>query len=153
MKIRIAFTRLDGGCSIITGESQGKETREEARARIVARNQEAGVIPAGATLVDDPTLPQDRHYRDAWRIAGRNVETDIAAARIVARQRLRDKREEKWRDYDTEVTKALASGDTAAAANAERERQRLRDVTKDVRLNAVDEAALRTAEAEILGEI
>lgn len=53
---RIAFTRADGGVSIMTPESP--ESLEAALSR----------CPPGAVIVDDEDLPKDRSTRNSWKL-------------------------------------------------------------------------------------
>jgi len=85
--------------------------------------------------IDPEDLP-DRLFREAWAFSGQAIVVNMDRAREIHRDRLRAIRAPLFEPLDVEVTRALVSGDSGAAAAAEAKRQALRDVTDDVRLLA-----------------
>ena len=80
------------------------------------------------------TVPADRTFRGAWQFNGAAVEIDMSAARDIHRDNLRAERAPRLAALDVDYMKALeTSGDTAAIAA---EKQTLRDVTADARIEA-----------------
>lgn len=95
------------------------------------------------------TVPADRTFRGAWQFNGAAVEIDMAKARDIHRDNLRVERAPKLAALDVAYMKALeTSGDTAAIAA---EKQALRDVTADARIEAAaTPEALKALTLEIL---
>lgn len=90
-------------------------------------------------------FPADRTFRDAWTgdAAGTGVAVDMPRARAIHMDRIRAARAPELARLDTEVSKALAAGDSAGAASAEAARQALRDLPATFDLTAAaDPAAL-----------
>lgn len=81
-------------------------------------------------------LPEDREYRAAWTWTTDDPAVDISieAARNVARDQLRAHRNERFAVLDVRISRAMAEGDTAQVQEIERQRQALRDATRDPRI-------------------
>jgi hypothetical protein len=90
MPLRYAFTRPDGGVTIIHAAAKadiervlGPLTDAQYEAHVLERS-----IPADATdvtkLPDDWTPPDDRTFRDAWKNDKGKVEVDLAKAKNLA---------------------------------------------------------------------
>jgi hypothetical protein len=90
MAIKYAYTRPDGGVSIVHAAPKehiervlGPLTDEAYEAHVVERS-----IPADATnvtkLPDDWTPPDDRTFRDAWKHDKGKVVVDFEKAKKVA---------------------------------------------------------------------
>lgn len=102
---------------------------EEYRRFVYAR-----AIPKNATnvheLSEDWVIPDiDRAYRDAWVTDGKTVSVDMAKAREVHKDKLRDLRAPLLAAADVEMLKAYK--DRALQDTIEAKRQQLRDVTTD----------------------
>lgn len=80
------------------------------------------------------TVPADRTFRGAWAFNGNAVEIDMTKARDIHRDNLRAERAPKLADLDVAYMKALEQGGDTAAIAAEK--QALRDVTADARIEA-----------------
>jgi hypothetical protein len=79
-------------------------------------------------------LPKGREFRSAWTFNGAAVEVDMTKAKDIQRDTLRQERKPKLEELDVEVMKALESGKSTSSVAAEK--QRLRDLTKDPRIEA-----------------
>ena len=80
------------------------------------------------------TVPQDRTFRGAWQFNGSAVEVDMAAARDIHRDKIRQARVELLAALDTAFMKALEKGaDTTAIVAA---KQALRDAPVDPAIDA-----------------
>jgi hypothetical protein len=90
MALKYAFTRTDGGVSIVTAAAKkdlervlGPLTDEQYKAHVLERS-----IPADATDVTelpvDWSPPEDRTFRDAWKNDKGNVTVDLAKAKAIA---------------------------------------------------------------------
>jgi hypothetical protein len=80
------------------------------------------------------TVPADRTFRGAWQFNGAAVEIDMAAAKEIHRDNLRAARKPLLDALDVDYMKALETGGDAAAVAAQK--QTLRDVTADARIEA-----------------
>ena len=80
------------------------------------------------------TVPADRTFRGAWQFSGNAVDIDMAAARDIHRDNLRAERKPLLEALDIEYMKALEA-DTGTV-NITAEKQKLRDVTADPRIDA-----------------
>lgn len=86
--------------------------------------------------IQDRDVPPDRTFRGAWRCKGDNIEVDMPAAREIHRERLRRHRARMMPDLDAEYIKADEKGDKARKQEIAQEKQRLRDITADPRIEA-----------------
>lgn len=75
----------------------------------------------------------DRTFREAWQDTGR-ITVNMTKAREVARARIRGWRANKLTALDIEYQRADETGDAAAKARVVAEKQRLRDLPFDVRI-------------------
>ena len=80
------------------------------------------------------TVPQDRTFRGAWQFNGAAVEVDMVAAKAIHKDNLRMARAPRLADLDVAYMKALEAGSGAAEIAAEK--QVLRDITSDARIEA-----------------
>ena len=80
------------------------------------------------------TAPTDRTFRGAWQFSGNAVDIDMAAARDIHRDNLRQARKPLLDALDVDYMKALEQGGDTAAIAAQK--QVLRDVTADARIDA-----------------
>ena len=115
------------------------ETEAAYIARVHARTVEKwlrdGKLPPGdypLVVIEHEEIPQDRSYRDAWTFNGK-FDHDLNKARELHKEKLRLARVPLLQDLDIQVSKALASGKPEVAP-LEAERQKLRDITADPRI-------------------
>lgn len=80
------------------------------------------------------TVPGDRVFRGAWQFNGDAVEVDMAAAKAIHKDNLRAERAPRLADLDVAYMKALESG--SGAADIAAQKQVLRDITSDARIDA-----------------
>lgn len=80
------------------------------------------------------TVPADRTFRGAWQFNGAAVEIDMDAAKAIHKDNLRVARKPLLDALDVDYMKALETGGDAAAVAAQK--QTLRDVTSDARIEA-----------------
>ena len=80
------------------------------------------------------TVPTDRTFRGAWQFDGAAVEIDMAAAKEIHKDNLRAARKPLLDALDVTYMKALEAGTDTASIVAEK--QALRDVTADARIDA-----------------
>lgn len=81
---------------------------------------------------DSVAGPSDRTYRGAWTTSGVRIVVDMEKARAIHRDTLRRERAPRLSALDVAYMRGLETGaDTTAIAT---EKQRLRDVTHDPRI-------------------
>ncbi len=136
MPLRFAFTRPDGGVSIVNAMPKegievllGPLTEDEYEAHVLERS-----IPADAVKVtrlpDDWTPPSDRTFRNAWaHRGGGKIDVDMPKARGIHKARLRELREPVFKQNDVDFIIAQRTGDKDMEHRANDRRQALRDVT------------------------
>lgn len=83
--------------------------------------------PAGAVVIEDSQLPQDRYFRGAWALGQGAVNVNMVKARDIHVAKLKEKREKKLKDLDIEWSKALGQKKQKDADDIEAKRQALRD--------------------------
>ncbi len=82
------------------------------------------------------TVPADRTFRGAWHFNGNAVEVDMTKARDIHRDALRAERNPRFDALDAEWFRAAETADTDAQASVAAQKQALRDVTDDARIDA-----------------
>jgi len=82
------------------------------------------------------TVPQDRTFRGAWQFDGAVVEVDMPLARDIHRDNLRAERAPRLDALDADWFRAAETNDTDAQAAVAAQKQALRDVTSDARIDA-----------------
>ena len=80
-------------------------------------------------IVEDDAIPQERDFRNAWVLTDK-IEVDITKAQAITKDRLRNERKPLLEALDVEVMKNITNADKLAQIEAEK--QRLRDITKQV---------------------
>lgn len=90
------------------------------------------VVPAGADYIamEVADLPEDRYFRDAWKLVGGALTIDIEGAKEVQRNHWRRLRRPKLLALDIAFIQALEAGDTVAQADIAAQKTALRDVTE-----------------------
>ena len=134
---RIIYTRPDGGVSIVSPAAEQRlltETEEEFMVRI-----QTLVVPSDAInpqIVDESVIPTDRTFRNALRQTGSALTHDMPKCRDIWRNKLRELRRPKMAALDAAYMQADERGDTVEKARIAVEKQALRDVTADPRIEA-----------------
>ena len=90
------------------------------------------------------TVPSDRHFRGAWSLSGTVITEDMAAAKAIFKDKIREARKPLLEAKDVELMKALEAGtSTTAIATA---KDALRDAPAASAIgSASDIAALKAA--------
>jgi len=136
---KIIYTCSDGNLSIvgpvrnILGETLTTDAAIEQRAW--DKLPEDAINPQ---YVDESVIPTDRTFRNAWTVEAGNVVVNIDKAKALTKDRLRAERKPLLEAQDVEFQRAQETGaDTAVII---KEKQRLRDITKQVdALTSIDE--------------
>ena len=90
------------------------------------------------------TVPSDRHFRMAWALDGKVITEDLAAAKVIFKDQIREVRKPLLEAQDVAYMKALeTSADTTAiVAN----KQKLRDAPAAAAITNADTIAKLKAE-------
>ena len=82
----------------------------------------------------DATVPSDRHFRGAWTLSGSTISEDLATAKDIFKDKVREVRKPLLDAEDVIYMKALEAGTGAAEIAAQK--ATLRDITDDARIAA-----------------
>ena len=130
---KIIFQNADGGVSVV--HPTGEVPIEDLPARLGLTDYE---------IVDDDVIPTDRTFRNAWRKDGTSVVENLAAAKGIAHETRRAKRDEEFKPHDDLIAKQIPGADTDAA---EASRAAIR--TKYATMQTAIDAATTTAEIKV----
>ena len=75
----------------------------------------------------DATVPSDRHFRGAWTLSGTTITEDLAVAKTIFKDKVREARTPLLAAEDVVYMKALEAGDTDAQAASVTKKTNLRD--------------------------
>jgi len=89
----------------------------------------------GYRIIDDTEVPADRTFREAWTDTGK-IEIDMPKAKEVHRNKIRAVRADKLMQLDGEWMRATGQNKKQEADDIEAQRQILRDLPADPRIEA-----------------
>ena len=89
----------------------------------------------------DATVPSDRHFRGAWTLSGTTITEDIAAAKVIFKDKVREVRTPLLDAEDVVYMKALEAGDTDAQAASVTKKKALRDAPAASAITSADTIA------------
>ena len=100
------------------------------------------------------TVPADRHFRGAWSLSGSVITEDMAAAKEIFKDKIREVRGPLLEAEDVVYMKALEAGDSDAQAASVTAKNALRNAPAASAItNAADIAALKAAwDTDVLGD-
>jgi hypothetical protein len=75
----------------------------------------------------DATVPSDRHFRNAWTLSGTTITEDIAAAKVIFKDKVREARTPLLDAEDVIYMKALEADDADAKTASVAKKKALRD--------------------------
>lgn len=136
---RIVITRADGGVTIRQPLEDMRDGETEAGflARVIAQHPKPGALEY--FIIDASQVPPPDEYRGALTFAGGKFGHDMTKAREVHRERIREARQPLLEAADVAFMRNLETGgDNKPIAD---EKQRLRDATKDPRIDAAKTVA------------
>jgi len=98
------------------------------------------------------TVPANRDFRGAWSLSGSVISEDMAKAKEIFKDKIREVRKPLLEEKDVELMKALEAGTSTTAIAADKDA--LRDATDDAAItNATDIAGLKAAwDTSVLGD-
>ena len=100
------------------------------------------------------TVPSDRHFRGAWSLSGTVITEDMAAAKTIFQDKIREVRGPLLEAEDVVYMKALEADDADAKAASVAKKAALRNAPAASAItNAADIAALKAAwDTDVLGD-
>ena len=75
----------------------------------------------------DATVPSDRHFRGAWTLSGKTITEDLAVAKTIFKDKVREARKPLLEAEDVVYMKALEAGDSSAQSASVAKKKALRD--------------------------
>lgn len=75
----------------------------------------------------DATVPSDRLFRDAWSLSGTVITEDLATAKEIFKDKIREVRTPLLEAEDAKFMKALEDADTSAQNTIKTKKNNLRD--------------------------
>jgi hypothetical protein len=89
----------------------------------------------------DATVPSDRHFRGAWTLSGSTISEDLATAKDIFKDKVREVRKPLLDAEDVVYMKALEAGDTDAQAASVAKKKALRDAPAASAITSADTIA------------
>ena len=102
----------------------------------------------------DVTVPSDRHFRGAWSLSGKVISEDVAAAKVIFKNKIREVRKPLLEAQDVAYMKALEEDDASAKTAAVNKKKALRDAPAASAIDNADTIAkLKAAwDTSVLGD-
>ena len=102
----------------------------------------------------DATVPSDRHFRGAWSLSGKTISEDLAVAKTIFKDKIREARKPLLDAEDVVYMKALEAGDSTAQAASVAKKKALRDAPAASAISSADTIAkLKAAwDTSVLGD-
>ena len=102
----------------------------------------------------DATKPSDRHFRNAWVISGKTISEDLATAKDIFKNKIREVRKPLLAEEDVVYMKALEAGDSSAQSASVAKKKALRDAPAAKAITDADTIAkLKAAwDTDLLGD-
>ena len=137
---KIIYTNSDGTVSIINPTGDVNDAIKD--------------VPSGLSyeIVEDSVIPTDRTFRNAWKQNNKTIETDIAKAREIHKNNIRNARTPKFAELDIEFQKAFET--SSSTTDIVSKKQTLRDAPADSGIASADTEAKLKAQwnTSILGD-
>ena len=89
----------------------------------------------------DATVPSDRHFRGAWTLSGTTISEDLAVAKTIFKDKVREARTPLLAAEDVVYMKALEAGDTDAQTASVAKKKALRDAPAASAISSADTIA------------
>jgi hypothetical protein len=153
----IAIQRRDGGVSILRPIAQPSAAPDlgPIAPDIAAEIEKWSGVHVGEYLshhlIDEADIPADRTFRNAWASDGLTIVHDMGKARGIHREVMRRARAAQLAALDIAYSRADETGDEAGKAAIAAQKQALRNVTADPRIDAAQTPAeLKAVWPEVL---
>jgi len=100
------------------------------------------------------TKPSDRHFRGAWTLNGKVISEDLATAKTIFKDKIREVRKPLLEAEDVVYMKALEEGDSSAQSASVTKKKALRDAPAASAISSADTIAkLKAAwDTSVLGD-
>ena len=102
----------------------------------------------------DATVPSDRHFRGAWSLSGTTITEDLAVAKTIFKDKVREARGPLLDAEDVIYMKALEADDASAKTASVAKKKALRDAPAASAISSADTIAkLKAAwDTSVLGD-
>ena len=102
----------------------------------------------------DATIPSDRHFRNAWTLSGKTISEDLAVAKTIFKDKIREVRKPLLDAEDVVCMKALEADDADAKTASVAKKKALRDAPAASAISSADTIAkLKAAwDTSVLGD-
>ena len=102
----------------------------------------------------DATIPSDRHFRNAWTLSGKTITEDLATAKNIFKDKIREVRKPLLEAEDVVYMKALEADDSSAQSASVAKKKALRDAPAAKAITDADTIAkLKAAwDTSVLGD-
>ena len=104
---------------------------------------------------DDLTSkPSDRHFRNAWTLSGTVISEDMATAKTIFKEKIREVRRPLLEEQDVLYMKALEDDDSSAQTTIKNKKKSLRDAPAASSITNADTIAKLNAawDTSLLGD-
>ena len=91
--------------------------------------------------VSDATMPTDRHFRNAWSLSGTVISEDLAKAKEIFKDKIREVRKPLLEAEDVAYMKALEADDATAKEASVTKKTSLRDAPAAAAITNADTIA------------
>jgi len=147
---RIVYQGDEGIAAVVIPAPDYSGTMEDLLERVVPEN-----CKDSADIVDVDTVENDRTFRNAWVTEkGKSTEVDLAKAKDVAKDKVRQARTPKFAELDVAYLLADEAGDGDAKAAVVVKKQTARDATADTKITNADSVDnLKTGMNEVITEV
>ena len=89
----------------------------------------------------DATIPSDRHFRNAWTLSGKTISEDLAVAKTIFKDKIREVRKPLLDAEDVVYMKALEADDADAKTASVAKKKALRDAPAASAISSADTIA------------
>ena len=147
---RIVYLAEDGVAAVVVPAPKYSGTMEDLLKKVVPED-----CLDSADIVEADTIPNDRTFRNSWVTEqGKSVEIDLAKAKDVAKDKVRQARTPKFAELDISYQRADEAGDADAKAAVVVKKQTARDATADTKITNADSVDnLKTGMNEVITEV
>ena len=89
----------------------------------------------------DATVPSDKHFRGAWSLSGTTISEDLAVAKTIFKDKIREVRKPLLDAEDVVYMKAMEADDADAKAASVTKKKALRDAPAASAISSADTIA------------
>jgi len=147
---RIVYLAEDGVAAVVVPAPKYSGTMEDLLKKVVPED-----CLDSADIVEADTIPNDRTFRNSWVTEqGKSVEIDLAKAKDVAKDKVRQARTPKFAELDVAYQRADEAGDADAKTAVVVKKQTARDATADTKITNADSVDnLKTGMEAVIKEV